>query len=80
MKRRRSGWVREIWLIGDFVVVVVDVVVGDALGWWCCSCYCLSAATKGKAEEEYAWAEDEDGCEEEEDETGLVMMGMALLL
>lgn len=75
MKRKRFGWVGETWLICD--VFVVDVVDDDAgaLG-WCCSC--LSAAAKGKAEEEYAWAENEDGCEE--DETGLVMMGMALLL
>lgn len=76
-KRRRFGWVGEIWLICD-VFVVVDVVVGNALG-WCCSCCCLSAAAKGKAEEEYEWAENEDECEEEEDETGLVMMMVALL-
>lgn len=77
-RRRRVGWVGETWLIGN--VVVVDVVIDNAgagaLGWCCC---CLSAAAKCKAEEEYGWAEDEDGCEEE-DETGLVMMGMALLL
>lgn len=72
----RFGWVGETWLVGDVVVIVDFVVVDDAvaLGW------CLSAATKGKAEEKYRWAEDEDGCEkEEEDETGLVMMMMALL-